>query len=209
MEMYRKYLLPRAVNFLCGLKPAMKQREKVVPLAEGRVLEVGAGSGLNIPFYDARKVRHLWALDPSREMWALAEKNRQGVPFDLEFLEAPAEEIPLKDNCADTVLITYSLCTILEVIPALHEISRVLSPDGKLVFCEHGIAPERSVQRWQERLNPLWKRLGGGCNLNRPIPQLLQQGGFRINTMNTMYIPGWKPACYNYWGTASQVSLAR
>ena len=203
MGIYRKYVLPRATHYLCGLKPAMKQREKVVPLATGRVLEIGIGSGLNLPYFSPGKVQHLWGLEPSTEMRALADKNWRPVDFDVEFIEASAGAIPLDDDSADSVLITYTLCTIPDVLPALEEIRRVLKRDGQLIFCEHGAAPDARVRRWQNRLNPVWKRIGGGCNLNRPVPALLEQGGFRIRNMETMYIPGWKPACFNYWGSAS------
>lgn len=203
MNIYEKYLLPRIVNFTCGLKPMMKQREKVVPLARGRVLEIGIGSGLNLPFYTPSMVKHLWGLDPSQETWALAKDKLGMLNFDVEFIEASAEDIPLKNGSADTVLITYTLCTIPNVLSALREARRVLKSDGNLLFCEHGLAPDESVQRWQNRLNPLWKRIGGGCNLNRPIPELIEQAGFSICSMDSMYIPGWKPASFNYWGAAT------
>lgn len=203
MNIYEKYLLPRIVNFTCGLKPMMKQREKVVPLARGRVLEIGIGSGLNLPFYTPSMVKHLWGLDPSLETWALAKDKLGMLNFDVEFIEASAEDIPLNSGSADTVLITYTLCTIPNVLSALREARRVLKSDGNLLFCEHGLAPDESVQRWQNRLNPLWKRIGGGCNLNRPIPELIEQAGFSICSMDTMYIPGWKPASFNYWGAAT------
>lgn len=203
MGIYQKHILPKIVHFTCGLKPAMKQREKVVPLAEGRVLEIGIGSGLNIPFYDAHKVKHLWGLDPSAEMWSIAQQNAAQHHIDAEFIQSGAESIPLDNNSADTVMMTFTMCTIDKVPSALDEIRRVLKPGGKLIFCEHGLAPDKSVQRWQNRTNPLWKKLAGGCNLNRPIPQLLEQSGFKSRDMETMYLPGWKPASFNYWGTAT------
>lgn len=205
MGFYDKYLLPRVVHFTCGQNPAMKQREKVVPLARGKVLEIGIGSGLNIPYYDPDKVSHLWGIDPSREMWSLAEKNAQQHHLDAEFMESVAESIPLEDNSADTVVMTYTLCTIPDVPLALEEVRRVLTPGGRLLFCEHGEAPDAGIRRWQRRMNPVWNRLGGGCNLNRPIPRLLEASGFRSDDMQTMYIPGWKPACFNYWGSATAV----
>jgi ubiquinone/menaquinone biosynthesis C-methylase UbiE len=195
--------MPKLVHFACGLKPTMKQREKVVPLASGRVLEIGIGSGLNIPFYSSNKIEHLWGLDPSPEMWSIARKNAEQHHIDVEFIESGAESIPLENNSADTVVMTYTMCTIPEVHSALDEIRRVLKPGGKLIFCEHGLAPDKDIQRWQNRLNPVWKKLGGGCNLNRPIPQLMQHSGFRSTDMQAMYIPGWKPGCFNYWGTAT------
>ncbi len=180
----------------------MKQREKVVPLATGRVLEIGIGSGLNIPFYNTNQVEHLWGLDPSREMWAIARKNAVQHHLDVEFIESSAESIPLENNSVDSVLMTYTMCTIPEVRSALDEIRRVLKPSGQLLFSEHGLAPDKDVQRWQNRLNPAWNRFAGGCNLNRPIPQLLEQAGFICPDLQTMYLPGWKPGSFNYWGSA-------
>lgn len=202
MRLYSRYILPRVVHFTCGSKPNMRQREKVVPLARGCVLEVGIGSGLNLPFYDAAKVSKVWGLDPAPEMTRMAERLARRLPFEVEFIGLPGDEIPLEDHSVDTVLVTYTLCTIPDVAPALRQMRRVLRPGGELIFCEHGTAPDASVRRWQDRLNPLWKRLGGGCNLNRPIPTLIEAGGFRIRTLDTMYIPGWRPASFNYWGTA-------
>jgi ubiquinone/menaquinone biosynthesis C-methylase UbiE len=203
MGIYSRFVMPKLVHFTCGQKPAMKQREKIIPLAQGRVLEIGIGSGLNIPYYDAAKVDHLWGIDPSTEMWAIARKNAAEHHLDAEFMESGAESIPLDNNVADTVVMTYTMCTIPQVGSALDEIRRVLKPGGKLLFCEHGQAPDKSVRQWQERMNPIWNVLGGGCNLNRPIPSLLEESGFRSSDMQTMYIPGWKPACFNYWGSAS------
>ncbi len=202
MGLYERFLLPKVVNFTCSMKPNMRQRAKVVPLASGSVLEVGFGSGLNLPFYDSTKVQRVWALDPSAEMWAIAEGRVRGTGFPVEFLKAPAEQIPLANESADTVLVTYTLCTLPDVRRALGEMARVLKPDGELVFCEHGAAPDESVRRWQNRLNPVWRALGGGCNLNRPIPSLIEEAGFRMRELSSMYIPGWKPASFNYWGCA-------
>ena len=133
---------------------------------------------------------------------AYARKNAAAHHLDAEYLQSEAESIPLDDDSADTVVMTYTLCTISSVKTALAEIRRVLKPGGRLIFCEHGRAPDRNVQRWQDRLNPVWGKLSGGCNLNRPIPGLLERAGFRSDDMQTMYLPGWKPACFNYWGTA-------
>ena len=202
MGLYERFLLPKVVNFTCSMKPNMRQRAKVVPLASGSVLEVGFGSGLNLPFYDSTKVQRVWALDPSAEMWAIAEGRVRGTGFPVEFLKAPAEQIPLANESADTVLVTYTLCTLPDVRRALGEMARVLKPGGELVFCEHGAAPDESVRRWQNRLNPVRRALGGGCNLNRPIPSLIEEAGFRMRELSSMYIPGWKPASFNYWGCA-------
>ena len=202
MGFYAKHVLPHVVHLACGTKPNRRQRQKIVPLAKGRVLEIGIGSGLNLEFYDSARVEHVWGLDPSPEMWAIAEASARKQPFKVEFIEAGAERIPLEDRSVDTVVITYTLCTIPEATAALADMRRVLKPGGELVFCEHGLAPDEGVRRWQHRVNPVWRRVGGGCNLNRDIPSLLKAGGFRIRAMDTMYIPGWKPASFNYWGTA-------
>lgn len=136
-------------------------------------------------------------------MWAIAKENVQDFSINFEFLQAPAEEIPLDSTSVDTIVVTYTLCTIPDVLPALQDMRRVLKPGGELIFCEHGEAPDEKVQRWQGRLNPIWKKLGGGCNLNRKIPLLLVEAGFKIQGLDTMYIPGWKPASFNYWGLAT------
>lgn len=202
MGLYSKYVLPKVVHFTCSMKPNMRQREKVVPLARGRVLEVGIGSGLNLPFYDGSKVTRVWGLDPSPEMIRMARKAAERAPLEVEFVGLPIEEIPLDDSTVDTVVVTYTLCTIPDTEPALRQMARVLKPGGELVFCEHGLAPDAGVRRWQDSINPIWKRLGGGCHLNRDIPELIKRGGFRIQGLETMYLPGWRPASFNYWGTA-------
>jgi ubiquinone/menaquinone biosynthesis C-methylase UbiE len=203
MRLYNKHILPNLVHFACSLQPAMRQRQKIVPLARGRVLEIGLGSGLNFPYYDTRKVSKVWGLDPSPEMLEMAEERASSVNFEVDFIPLPGEEIPLETNSADTVLVTYTLCTIADVDRAIQEMARVLKPDGELIFCEHGIAPEVRVRRLQNCINPVWKRIGGGCHLNRKIPELIEQGGFKIRKMQARYIPGWRPASYNYWGTAT------
>jgi ubiquinone/menaquinone biosynthesis C-methylase UbiE len=202
MGLYEKHILPKMTDFLCSRKPIMYQRKKVVPLAKGRVLEIGIGSGLNLQFYDSSNVEYIWGLDPSAQMRKMAEKRAIDIQFEVEFIGLSGDEIPLESNSVNTVLVTYTLCTIPDVVQALSEMSRVLMPIGELIFCEHGLAPDEDVHRWQNRMNPIWKRMGGGCNLNRPIPNLIEQGGFKINNIETMYIPGWKPASFNYWGSA-------
>jgi len=175
----------------------------VVPLASGEVLEIGVGSGLNFPFYDPSRVAKLWGLEPSAEMRRLAQGAVRSLPFEFEFIDLPGEEIPLDANSVDTVLVTYTLCTIPEVHAALRGMARVLRPGGRLIFCEHGAAPDAEVRRWQDRLNPIWRRLSGGCELNRSIPELIRSSGFAIEALETMYLPGWRPAAFNYWGSAA------
>jgi ubiquinone/menaquinone biosynthesis C-methylase UbiE len=202
MGLYDRYILPPLINLACSSKPNMKQREKVVPLAEGEVLEIGMGSGLNLPFYDTRKVRKLWGLEPSEGMRKLARKKLLGSELEVEMIDLPGEEIPLDANSVDTVVVTYTLCTIPDPQLALRGVQRVLRPGGKLLFCEHGVAPDEDVRRWQDRLNPIWRRFSGGCDINRDIPALLGSSGFRIVVDERMYIPGVKIASYNYWGNA-------
>ena len=203
MSFYDQRILPRVINCACGTRPIMKQREKVVPQASGTILEIGIGTGLNLPFYDPARVERLIGLDPSGKSWELAGKRAEHLSFDVEFIGLPSEQIPLEDDSVDTVLVTYSLCTIPDAVTALRGMARVLRPGGHLIFCEHGKAPDAGVGKWQDRINPLWRRLLGGCNLNRNIPDLLAAGGFHIEQMDTMYLPGTpRFAGYNLWGRA-------
>jgi len=173
-----------------------------VHLAEGDVLEIGFGSGLNLPFYDAQKVRKIWGLEPSEGMRRKAEPMIDESDLDVEFIDLPGETIPLEANSVDTVLVTYSLCTIPDADTALEGMNRVLKPGGSLLYCEHGISPDENVRRWQHRLNSAWGWFTGGCNMNRDIPDLITNAGFEITTDERMYIPGMKILSYNYWGSA-------
>jgi len=203
MGLYDRYILPVVLNAAMSTKPIRYQRKKVVPRAQGRVLEIGFGAGHNLPFYDASKVTHLWALEPSKEMRERAAERVSQSSIPLEFLDLPSEEIPLGNEEADTILITYTLCTIPDVTKALGEMRRVLKPGGKMIFCEHGAAPDADVRKWQERLTPAWKFIGGGCHVGRPIPKMIIDSGFRIEGMETMYLPGTpRFAGFNYWGDA-------
>lgn len=202
INLYDRYILPKVTNALCATRPTMKQREKVIPLANGSVLEIGIGSGLNLPFYKQNKVKHLTAIDPSVVIWKKNSVDIDKLSFDFEFIKAFAEDIPVDNNSFDTIVFTYTLCSIPDTAKAFEEIRRVLKPHGQIIFCEHGKAPDISVQKWQNLINPVWKRLGGGCILNRDIPKIIENNGLKINKMDTMYIPGWKPASFNYWGTA-------
>ncbi|MBV9989981.1 MAG: class I SAM-dependent methyltransferase [Alphaproteobacteria bacterium] len=205
MGIYSHFVLPHLLNAAMGTKPIRYQRKKVVPRAEGRVLEVGFGAGHNLPFYDASKVSHIWALEPASEMRARAAERVAASPIPLEFLDLPGEQIPLDDESADTILITYTLCTIPDVTAALGQMRRVLKPEGRMIFCEHGEAPDESVRTWQRRLTPAWKVIGGGCHVGRAIPRLIDQGGFRIEDIETMYLPGTpRFAGFNYWGSAAK-----
>ena len=203
MSLYEKYVLPKFLNCACGSKPVSYQRKKVVPLAEGKVLEIGIGSGLNLPFYDKAKIDEIWGLDPSEELSEMAKQVAEEESMEVKFISSGAEDIPLPDNYFDCVLVTYTMCTIPEVQRANQEIRRVLKEDGKMIFCEHGEAPDQNIRKWQNRINPFWGKLAGGCNINRKIPSLIQDSGFDIIEMEAMYLPNTpKIAGYNYWGYA-------
>jgi ubiquinone/menaquinone biosynthesis C-methylase UbiE len=204
MSFYDDKIVPHIINCACGTKPILKQREKVVPLASGTILEIGIGTGLNLAYYDPSKVDKVIGVDPSQTSWKLASERAKNIDFEVEFIGLPGEQIPLDDNSIDTVLVTYSLCTIPDPITALKGMRRVLKPDGKLIFCEHGQAPDANVYKWQNRVNSSWKVLFGGCNVNRDIPQLIRHGGFSIDNIDSMYLPSTpKFAGFNYWGIAS------
>lgn len=202
MSFYEERVLPHLIDWACSTRPQQKQREKIVHLAKGDVLEIGFGSGLNLPHYRAEKVRRIFALEPSPGMRRKAAPNVAASGLDVEFIDLPGEHIPLDDDCVDTVLVTYTLCTIADAAAALEGMRRVLKPGGQLIFCEHGIAPDENVRRWQHRLNGGWRRVAGGCNMNRDIVGLIREGGFRITQDERMYIPGPRILNYNFWGTA-------
>jgi ubiquinone/menaquinone biosynthesis C-methylase UbiE len=205
MGLYDHYVLPRLLDAAMSAKPIGYQRRKVVPRAEGRVLEIGFGSGHNLPYYDAGKVERIWALEPSAEMRARAAGRVAATSIPLEFLDLPGEQIPLDSESADTILITYTMCTIPDVMKALGEMRRVMKPAGRMIFCEHGEAPDAGVQRWQRRITPVWKAIGGGCHVGRPIPKLIRDAGFVVDDMETMYLPGTpRFAGFNYWGSATK-----
>lgn len=199
---YDRRVLPWLIDFACGIKPVRRQRRKVVPQAQGRVLEIGIGTGLNLEHYDKARVRAIVGLDPGLEMHRLARKRvaQAGIPVELVGLSA--EKIPFDAGTFDTVVVTYSLCTIPDPVAALREMRRVLKPGGRLLYCEHGRAPDESVRRWQDRLTPMWSKLAGGCHLNRDIPALLREAGFASDDLETLYLPGPRPLTFNYWGTA-------
>jgi len=198
---YERNLLPYLINFACGAKPFRKQRAKVIPLAQGRVLEVGIGTGLNMPFYDRSRVKSIVGVDPSMRMHRLALKRIQHAGIAVELVGLSAEALPIADASFDTVVSTYTLCTIPDPVTALREMRRVLVPGGKFLFAEHGRAPDASVQRWQARLQPYWGRVSGGCMLDRDIPALLDQAGFKPD-VQSRYFHGPKVLSYHYWGEA-------
>ncbi len=177
-------------------------RERVAGAAEGRVLDVGVGSGLNLPFY-ARNAQEIFGLDPSPRLLTRAQTNAQHFHNPIHLIEGSAERIPLADRSLDTIVMTWTGCSIPEVCTALEEMRRVLKIGGRLLFVEHGRAPEASVARWQDRLDPFWHRLSGGCHLNRKIDDLLSDAGFRIDRLETGYIPGPRLMTFLYEGAAT------
>lgn len=201
-DWYERHVLPYLIDLACGVGPVTRQRAKVVPQAAGRVLEIGIGTGLNLPHYDAARVERIIGLDPGTEMHRLARKRLQATGLHVELVGLSAERIPYDDASFDCVLVTFSLCTIPDPVAALREMRRVLKPGARLLFCEHGRAPDASVARWQDRLTPVWSRFAGGCHLNRDIPALIREAGFTLEDLQTMYLPGPRPLTYNYWGSA-------
>lgn len=202
VSFYNRHILPYVIDLACGMKVVARQRQKVVPQAQGRVLEIGIGSGLNLAHYQPDKVDELVGLDPEMAMHRLAKKRLAKAGLQASLVGLDAESIPLDDNSFDTVVCTYTLCTIPQPSIALLEMKRVLKPDGKLLFCEHGRAPDAAVRQWQNRLNPVWKRFAGGCHLNRAIPDLLTDAGFNVDSLEQQYLSAPKFATYNYWGSA-------
>jgi len=204
MSLYERHLLPRVVNCVCGSRVIEYQRRLVVPQATGRVLEVGFGSGLNLAHYDRTRVEWIWALEPSAPMRALAAPRIAASPLDVRWLDLPGEDLPLPDHSVDSIVVTYTLCTIPDATAALHQMRRVLRPGGKLLFCEHGAAPEAGVRRWQDRLDGVWRLLAGGCHLNRETAPMIVSAGFRLDQVQSGYLPGTpRFAGYNTWGAAS------
>ncbi|MEQ1708467.1 MAG: class I SAM-dependent methyltransferase [Terricaulis sp.] len=203
MSFYARHILPVVINCACGTKPIRYQRRKIVPRAAGVVLELGFGAGLNLPFYDAEKVTRVIALEPEEGMLARARKLACKAPIPLEILPERAEDVSLPDASVDTVLVTYSLCTIPDAASALAGARRVLKPGGRLLFCEHGLAPDAKVRKTQASVEKWWKHIAGGCHLTRDIPAVIVAGGFTIETMETMYLPSTpRFAGYNFWGSA-------
>ncbi|MEW6704501.1 MAG: class I SAM-dependent methyltransferase [Pseudomonadota bacterium] len=199
---YDRHLLPYLIDFACGLKPISEQRRKVIPQAAGRVLEVGIGTGLNLPFYDRSKVRALVGIDSAPQMHRLAQRRslRAGLPVDLRTLSADA--LPLESASFDCVVCTYTLCSVSDPGAALAEMRRVLRPGGKLLFAEHGLAPDAPVAKWQARLEPYWSKIAGGCHLTRNVPRLLRDAGFGAS-VQAAYITRPKTLAYNFWGVAT------
>ncbi len=202
MGLYERHVLPHLIDFACGLGEVMQARAQIVPRAEGRVLEIGIGSGLNLALYDPRKVSLIVGVDPSAAMQKLARTRAARIAIPLEMLALELGQIQAPAAGFDSIVCTFTLCTIPDAVAALREMRRVLKPGGRLLFCEHGLAPQPAVMRWQRRLTPCWKALAGGCHLDRDIPALIEAGGFRIGELQSGYLKGPKPLTYVYRGWA-------
>ena len=202
MRFYDEKILPHLIDFACGMGQVMKTRAQVVPLARGRGLEIGIGTGLKLAFYDADKVSAIVGVDPAAQMQALARRRAERIAIPLEMVALELGQIQAADASFDSIVCTFTLCTIPEPLAALREMRRVLKPGGKLLFSEHGRAPDPGVRRWQQRLTPLWKPLAGGCHLDRDIPALLKAGGFTIRELYSSYLPGPRPMTWVWRGWA-------
>ena len=204
MGLYTRYVLPRLLHLAMKNRQAGDYRGRIIPAARGRVLEVGIGSGLNLPFY-AGEVESVTGVDPSASLLAMTRKAAKNLPFPITLLEGGAEQLALDDKSFHTVVTTWTLCSIPQSDLALQEIRRVLKPGGELLFIEHGLSPDPRVSGWQRRLNPLWHRCSGGCNLNRSIDRLVREAGFAIKRLETGYlIQGPRPMTFHFEGRAER-----
>jgi SAM-dependent methyltransferase len=207
MPFYRDYVYPHLVDILGDPPPIEKIRQQIIPLAEGKVLEIGAGSGANFVHYDPTRVSELYALEPNLGMIRLAQKQLHRTRLNIEFLDLPGERIPLEDATVDTLVSTFTLCTIPRIVEAIRGLARVLKPEGKLIFFELGLSPNPAVQRWQKRLEPIHRWLFQGLYLTRDIPALLMEGGFHIQQMETGYLARFpKSSSHCWWGIAVPTS---
>ncbi len=198
---YERHLLPHLLDWACGVSLFSRQRQKLIPLAHGRVLEVGLGTGRNLPFYDRQRVSQVVGVDPALSLHPIARRRVAASGLDVELMGLSAERLPAPDASFDTVVSTWTLCSIPDPVAALREMRRVLKPGGQLLFSEHGRAPEPEVARWQTRLQPYWKPLAGGCHLDRDIPALLAEAGFACD-VQSRYLWGPRVLSYHYWGGA-------
>ncbi len=203
MPFYRDSVYPYLVDKLGDPPPIRKIRQQIIPLAEGNVLEIGVGSGANLVHYDPARVNKLYALEPNPGMIRLAQKQLRRTRLNIEFLDLPGERLPLEDATVDTVVSTFTLCTIPGIVEAIQGLARVLKPEGKLIFFELGLSPDPAVQRWQKRLEPIQHWLFQGLYLTRDIPALLMEGGFQIQQMEKGYLAQFpKSSSYCWWGIA-------
>jgi len=203
MPFYKDQVYPLLVSALGNPKPIDDIRRRIVPLAQGSVLEIGVGPGVNFTHYDPARVTNVYALEPNPGMLRRAEEQQRQTEVKIEFLDLPGERIPLADASVDTVVSTFTLCTIPGVVEAIQGVRRVLKPGGKLIFFEHGLSPDPAVQRWQKRSEPLFRWAFEGCHVTRDIPALIGKGGFDIEQIDAGYLsPFPKSGSYCWWGVA-------
>jgi len=204
MSFYREHIYPHLVSVLGNPKPIAQIRQRIMPLAQGDVLEIGVGPGVNFPLYDSGRVHKVYALEPNKGMLRRADEQRRRTNLQVDFLDLPGERIPLPDASVDTVVSTFTLCTITGVTDALLGLRRVLKPGGKFIFFEHGLAPDPDVQRWQKRTEPFFRWAFEGDHVTRHIPSLITTGGFTIEQMQEGYLaPFPKSGSYCWWGVAA------
>jgi ubiquinone/menaquinone biosynthesis C-methylase UbiE len=202
-SLYDRYVLPKLLKAGCSTGPVMKQRAKVVPKANGKVLELGVGMGLNLAFYDPDKVLGVTGVDPSPELRAIAVAAPHDPRLAVDVRDGTAEALPFEDRSFDCVVCTFTLCSVHNPAAALAEARRVLKPGGRLFFCEHGLSPDPGLAKWQRRWEPLWKSLTGGCHITRPVTSAIVEAGFRTEWTDSMVLPGSPPiAAWNEWGCA-------
>ena len=201
MDFYERWILPPILDLVMRRKDLTKYREAAVAAARGRVLEIGVGSGLNFRLY-GKDVERVYALDPSERLLAMARQRASASSAPVEFLLGSATAIPVQDNTIDSIVMTWTLCSIPDPLAALREMRRVLKPGGNLCFAEHGLSPEPSVKRWQRRLTPPWRYIAGGCHLDRKMDDLMRQAGFDLTNLHEEYAPGPRPMSYMYQGCA-------
>jgi len=205
MPFYSEHIYPRLVHALGNPKPIADVRQRIIPFAQGDVLEIGVGPGVNFPLYDTAKVNKVFALEPNPGMLRRADEQRKKTALQIDFIGLPGERIPLPDASVDTIVSTFTLCTIPGVVDAIQGLKRVLKPDGEFIFFEHGLAPDAPVQKWQKRVEPLFKLAFEGCHVTRDIPELIAEGGFRIKELEHEYLaPFPKSGSYCFWGKAAR-----
>lgn len=202
MTFYNRYILPLLIDRVCSQNDISMIRRELAPRAKGITLEVGMGSGLNLPFYDPSRIDRVLGVEPNEQLRRITEKKALDLPFDVDFIGLSGEEIPLEKDVVDTVVLTFTLCSIPDPFKALKEIKRVLKPSGELIFCEHGKSPDADIFNWQNRLNLPWTKISGGCHLNRHIPGMIRKSGFKIVDLDAGYNSPLKLLSFNYKGIA-------
>ena len=204
MGFYDRVIGPALIACACSAGPISRQREKVVPLAAGDVLELGMGAGANLPFYDRERVTGVFAVEPNAAMRARAEKVAAETALPVSLIDGVGEHLPYDTGRFDCVVCTFTLCSVGDPGAALAQAKRVLKPGGRLLYCEHGLSPDPNLAKWQRRWEPLWKRMAGGCHLTRPITSAIEAAGFKTEWTDSMVLPGAPAiAAWSEWGSAA------